>query len=111
MGARRPWLEALKEHCDRRDQGRGTRDTIFEKPSSDHHAKGAKVPAPVTDINAARAIQRDPDERCLLAAGWTPKDRCGPLGLTIWAHPETGFYYSREAALHRLDNPLPRRGS
>ena len=64
------------------------------------------APANVTDINAARTTQRDTtDERRLIAAGWTPKDRCGPLSLTIWQHPDTGFYSSREVALRRLDNP------
>ena len=38
-----------------------------------------------------------------LAAGWSPKERCGPLGLTIWANPETGFYSPQESALHRLN--------
>lgn len=75
------------------------------KPKESKNAPGF---APVTDISTARTLQRDPDERRLIAAGWTPKDRCGPLKLTIWAHPETGFYSSRDAALHRLDNPLPR---
>jgi len=99
----RPWLEALKEHSGRRDQGQGARDVIFTDAPVEEYAKGAKAPAPVTNINAARPIQRDPDERRLIAAGWTPKDRCGPLELTIWADPETGFYCSREVALHRLE--------
>ncbi len=54
------------------------------------------------DFDIARAA-RGEDERRLLAAGWSPKDRCGPLELTIWAAPETGFYCSQEVALHRLD--------
>ena len=44
------------------------------------------------------------EERRLLAAGWSPKERGG---LVIWANPETGFYCSRDVALHRLANPLP----
>ena len=59
-------------------------------------------PAPVVDVNTARA-PRDEDDRRLLAAGWSPKERCGPLRLTIWANPETGFYCSQEVALHRLN--------
>jgi len=47
-----------------------------------------------------KSKQEEDDERRLLAAGWTPKERCGPLELTICAHPETGFYYSQEVALH-----------
>ena len=60
-------------------------------------------PAPVTDIRTARAIPNSPDEHRLLAAGWVPKEGCGPLGLTIWANPETGFYCCQEVALHRLE--------
>lgn len=59
---------------------------------------------PATNINTARgfAVERDPDDRRLIAAGWSPKDRCGPKDLSIWANPETGFYFSREVALHCL---------
>ena len=64
----------------------------------------------LVDIRTARPIQRDPAERRLIAAGWTPKDRCGPLELTIWANPETGFYCSQEVALHRLDQHNGTRG-
>ena len=57
-------------------------------------------PAPVTDMRTARTIPNSPDGCRLLAAGWEPKER---MGLVIWANPETGFYCSREVALHRLD--------
>jgi hypothetical protein len=60
-------------------------------------------PAAVANIDAARTRSWDKDERRLLAAGWEPKERCGPLGLTIWANPGTGFYCSREVALRRMD--------
>jgi hypothetical protein len=99
MGGR-PWLEALKEHCDRREQGRGTRDAIFADAPDDEPTKPTKACTPVVDIDAARAgFARDDDERRLLAAGWEPKER---MGLVIWANPETGFYCSQEVALHRL---------
>ncbi|MBA2783006.1 MAG: hypothetical protein H0T74_08810 [Rubrobacteraceae bacterium] len=104
MGVRRPWLEALKESRGRSDEEQGTGDVIFSDAPGHHHAKHAKAP-PDTNINTARATKRDPDERRLIAAGWVPKDRCGPLSLTIWQHPDTGFYSSREVALRRLDNP------
>jgi hypothetical protein len=55
----------------------------------------------VVNIDTAR-VPRTEDERRLLAAGWLPKERCGPLELTIWANPATGFYCSQEVALHRL---------
>ena len=49
------------------------------------------------------ALEAD-EERRLIAAGWSPKERGG---LVIWVNPETGFYCSQEVALHRLTNPLP----
>jgi len=55
------------------------------------------------NINTARTKSWGEDEHRLLAAGWSPKERCGPLGLTIWANPETGFFSSQESALHRLN--------
>ena len=60
-----------------------------------------RPPVSIMDIATARAsLANSPDERRLLAAGWEPKER---MGLVIWANPETGFYCSREVALHRLD--------
>ena len=65
-----------------------------------------KEPAPLAStiqgISTARAVQRDSSERRLLAAGWAPKDHCGPKELSIWANPETGFCYSQGIALHCL---------
>ena len=49
-------------------------------------------------------------ERRLLAAGWSPKRGCGPLGLTIWADPASGFYCSQEVALLRLERGIGGRG-
>ena len=75
MGGR-PWLEALKEHCDRREQGRGTRDAIFADAQDDEPTKPTKAFAPVVDIDATRAcFARDENARRLLAAGSTPKER------------------------------------
>ncbi len=37
--------------------------------------------------------------RRLLAAGWEPRVRCGK---TIWASPQSGFWYSEEMALELL---------
>ncbi len=94
------WLEALKE-------------TIEEKPSLQRGELREPTPSTmrnvqkvgdVVSIAAARPTPRDPDERRLLNAGWTPLDGCGPRKLTIWAHPETGFYSSQEIALHCLDH-------
>jgi hypothetical protein len=43
----------------------------------------------------------DPEStRKLVAARWESKERCGK---TIWKHPDSGFYYSQELALHFLD--------
>ena len=102
MGGR-PWLEALKEHSIRRDQDQEeTREAVFADAPGGEPTKPTKVPAPVANMRTTRA-PRDGDERRLIAAGWTPKER---LGLVIWANPESGFYCSREVALHRLTNPL-----
>ena len=43
----------------------------------------------------------DPETRKLSAARWEPKKRCGKI---IWKHPDSGFYYSWEMALHILEN-------
>lgn len=40
-------------------------------------------------------VRRDHTSR-LKAAGWRPEERCGKI---IWAHPETGGWYSQEMAL------------
>jgi hypothetical protein len=105
MGARRPWLEALKEHCDRRGQEQEeTREAVFADAPGDQLTKPTKAPAPAVDIKSARTRSWGEDESRLIATGWSPKERCGPLGLTIWANPETGFYCSREVALHRMDD-------
>ncbi len=82
------------------------RRDVPEPKEPAREAPAGRRSLPVTDIQTARAL-RGEDERRLLAAGWSPKERCGPLELTIWANPETGFYCSREVALHRLDSPLP----
>lgn len=105
MGARKSWLDALKETI---EEAPRTPSEDLAKPTPIKVQKVRKLQeaereagGEVVNLNAARAL-RDEDERRLLAAGWSPKDRCGPLALTIWANPETGFYCSQEIALHRL---------
>lgn len=96
------WLAALKETIEekprspRENSGKPTATTVqnVQKPREE-------APGEVVNLDAARAL-RGEDEHRLLAAGWSPKDRCGPLALTIWANPETGFYCSQEIALHHL---------
>ena len=103
----RPWLEALK----RRVTEEASRGPGYElaKP---HHPMGGALTKPtkpsgrepdtarnVTNASTSRAESTSGgDESRLLAAGWTPKIRCG---LTIWENPDTGFYYSQEVALLR----------
>lgn len=103
MSTKKSWLDALKE-------------TVEEEPQAPHENPGKpkvtnvqNVQKPreeargeVVGLHATRTL-RGGGERRLLAAGWSPKDRCGPLELTIWADPDTGFYCSQEIALHRLD--------
>jgi ABC-type sugar transport system substrate-binding protein len=45
--------------------------------------------------------ETDPEARRLLAAGFEPKERGGMI---IWQRPDTGFWVSREMALHLLRN-------
>jgi hypothetical protein len=47
-----------------------------------------------------------PEHRRLLGAGWLPKVRCGQ---TIWASPQSGFWYSQDIALEllQLDDKPP----
>lgn len=79
------------------------KEEVKAKEAFGDEQPSASTLSPVVDIRTIRPVQRDPDERRLLAAGWTPKDRRGPKELSIWANPESGFYYSQEVALHCLD--------
>lgn len=106
MNLKKPWLDALKKTIEeepqlpREDSEKSKTTTVqnMQKPREAEHEAGGEV----VDLNTARVLGSE-DERRLLAASWSPKDRCGPLELTIWADPETCFYCSREIALHRLD--------
>ncbi len=84
-----------------RDESREPIPPTVQKVRKPRGGAGGKV----ADTRTARPIfsPRDQEERRLLAAGWKPKER---MGLVMWADPETGFYSSREVALHRLANPL-----
>lgn len=77
---------------------RGEPETKEPVPGSPPPAE--PTPPTVTNIRTASALRDEDERRLLLAAGWSPKERCGPLELTIWANPETGFYCSQEMALH-----------
>jgi hypothetical protein len=50
--------------------------------------------------------EKTSEQHRLLAAGWEPRVRCGK---TIWASPQSKFWYSEEMALEvlRLDEGLP----
>ncbi len=104
MSTKKPWLDALKEtigeepRSPREDPGKPATATMQKVQKPCEVSRGE-----IVSIEPTRSVQRSRDERRLLAAGWSPKDRCGPLKLTIWASPETGFYCSQEVALHRLD--------
>lgn len=107
MSTNTSWLDALKVTLEEeprrpREDSHEPRPSTMQKVQKPREEAGGEV----VDIRTARA-PRDGDERRLLAAGWRPKHGCGPLGITIWASPETGFYCSQEVALHRLDNPPP----
>ncbi len=81
------------------DGGRLMVDAPAGELSGDDHAALVQAKPQLLRMLALRANE----ERRLLVAGWSPKERGG---IVIWANPETGFYCSREAALHRLANPL-----
>lgn len=104
MSTEKSWLDALKETIEEEPKPPGENLRKPTPATMQNVQKPREVSrSEVVDIRTARAAHRDPDERRLIAAGWTPKDNRGPLNLTIWADPETGFCYSREVALHRLD--------
>ena len=80
------------------DGGRLLVDAPAGELSRQDHAALAEAKPALLRVLALRADE----ERRLLAAGWSPKERGG---LVIWADPQTGFYSCREVALHRLANP------
>lgn len=49
----------------------------------------------MVEVHDLAAVREEPTAR-LREAGWQSKER---LGKTIWAHPDTGFYYSEEMAV------------
>lgn len=107
----RPWLEALKVSM--RERGADTDETlekISEALPLEGCERGESLPEESTqavDIWPAGKVRGSwgEEERRLIAAGWKPKQRGG---LFIWANPATGFYYSQEVALHRLQQRLKR---
>ena len=101
----RPWLEALKDTM--RERSTRTYESA-EKMSEALPVEGRErcksltdEPTSVVNIQPAEKVGSSwgEEERMLIAAGWTPKERSG---LVIWANPETGFYCSQEVALHLL---------
>lgn len=106
----RPWLEALKATM--REQGADTEkplEKILEALPSEGCEKcenPADGPPPLVDMQTAEKIcgSWGEEQRWLLDAGWKPKERGG---LVIWANPETGFYFSQEVALYRLEAEKP----
>ena len=81
-------LERLKAH-------KADLVAIYSKPET--VAEEGCKPAEVVRLWTAA----DPETRKLLAAAWKPKERCEKI---IWKHPDNGFYYSQEMAVHYLDN-------
>jgi len=102
----RPGLEALKATI--RERGADTDKTpekILEAlpPEGCERCESlAEVPTPAGDLRTVEKVRGSwgEAERGLIVAGWKPKKRGG---LVIWANPETGFYYSQEVALYRLE--------
>ncbi len=63
---------------------------------------GAKEGRNLAETACMRSAS-DPEVRKLLSADWEPKERCGKL---IWRHPDNGFYYSQEMAVHFLSRGI-----
>lgn len=112
----RPWLETLKKSATKEvsESSSYEREKLSNAPGK-ALTKPTKLSCPAGEVQNVTAIRTacalwGEAERRLLAAGWEPKERCGPLGLTIWANPETGFYYSQEIALHRLNQSTDTEG-
>jgi hypothetical protein len=102
----RPWLEALKVTI--RERGAHTEKPL-EKILEALPSEGCKRcenpadgPPPLVETQTAEKIRGSwgEEKHRLIAAGWEPKERGGHL---IWANPETGFYFSQEVALYRLE--------
>ena len=77
---------------------------IVDAPAGELSGQDRAALAEVKPTLLRMLALRADEERRLLTAGWSSKERGG---LVIWANPETGFYCSRDVALHRLANPLP----
>jgi len=102
----RPWLEALKDTM--RKHSADTNEPPEENLEALPLGGCERCESPANELVLVVEVQTteeisDPwgeEEHRLIAAGWKPKERGG---LVIWAHPKTGFYYSQEVALHRLE--------
>ncbi len=98
MNAKKAWLDALKKTIEeepriqREDSEKPTAATAqkLQKPREAEREVGGEV----VGLSAARAL-RSEDERRLLAAGWSPKERSG---LVIWRKPG-GSWYGEEVAV------------
>ena len=105
MREKRSWLDTLKETIEEkpqlpRENSESPKATNVQNVRKSEEKAGGEV----INVNTAH-VPRTADECGLLAAGWSPKER---MRLTIWANPMTGFYFSKEVALHCLDQ---RRGA
>jgi hypothetical protein len=102
----RPWLKALKDAMRKRSADTGEIAEIISETLPLEGCERCESPPDeppniVENIRTAEKMRGSwgEEERRLIAAGWTPKERGGQV---IWANPETGFYCSQEVALHRL---------
>lgn len=100
MREKKSWLDALKETLEEKPQlPRENSENLKATTVQNVRKSEEKAGGEGIDINTTY-VPRTEDERHLLADGWSPKER---MGLTIWANPESGFYFSQEVALHYLD--------
>ena len=84
--------------------------TAREDDVRPEHQSGARAPkADLQSTGSAIAPATDAEACQLAAAGFRPKVSFG--GTTIWQRPDTGFWVSREMALHLLKNKNVREDS
>jgi hypothetical protein len=86
------YLELLRQSKARR-RGASVRDEAKQDLPKSPRC-GVDVASAVLPVSSA-------DHRRLEEAGYKPKLSFGKR--VIWEHPDTGFYYSEEVALHLLD--------
>lgn len=91
MGSYLELLRASRASPGRKPRGGHPDTAAREGPEPRHREDGSRTVLPFPDAEASR----------LTAAGYRPEESFS--GRVIWERPDTGFYVSKEMALHLLD--------